>query len=353
MSWRSSILALLLALIPCKSVHVVASCARESGSRIEAWSSCAVQLIGEEWIGAFTRRRTNAPTNAPTDAKQGDGYSAGHHNPPAKPDFQPNISSSVLDVLNNLTFGQAYDTFISAKHSDLRSRKRTQVTGVEGFCYDEAFSSKHCLGRAHDRRRRREWGHRAYNFVCSDENQIAWNHPDQKLYAHGNMGKECDGDPSFCKASICARYEDKNETRKVKAFAVNTGQDLEFPKGKWLSDASKQASLHFTVTCGVRSKLMICPLLKSLITRCSVKKECGTYSNAQPIELWFEGKKKLWEWEGYKGWANANTLNQRKVSTAARADSAAVWEKIKKIPDLWKYFDEAATKACSTHCGFF
>ena len=242
--WRSSILVLLLALIPCKSVHVVASCARESGSRIEAWSSCAMQLIGEDW--GRTRRRTNAPTNAPTDAKQGDGYS-----PPAKPDFQPNISSSVLDVLNNPTFGQAYDTFVSAKHSDLRDRKQVQVAGVEGFCYDEAFSSKHCGQPMKTSHRRRAWGHRAYNFVCSAENQIAWNHPDQKLYAHGNMGKECDGDPSFCKASICARYEDKNETRKVQAFSVNTGQDLEFPKGKWLSDASKQASLHFTVTCGV------------------------------------------------------------------------------------------------------
>ena len=51
------------------------------------------------------------------------------------------------------------------------------------------------------------------------------------------------------------------------------------------------SEVAYTVTCGIRQKLTVCPLSNSRISECVVRKSCGGYSQAvtretHPGQLW-------------------------------------------------------------------
>jgi hypothetical protein len=241
-------------------------------------------------------------------------------------------TNAMVAQTQTVPFEQINDLFFKQATSDVRQTAAGSIfkgqLPAAGQCGVDRLSSKN---GAH-------WGFKAYNYACNAETSVPWSDKAgrEKIGVATRMGTEC-GNPHSCEVTLCK----KEDTSALNHWGTAVGVNLETILGH---ANFRVSSVEFTVDCGIRKKLTVCPMKSGYIQKCAVWKSCGAASNPQPNyqNIVGAGGKAIWG-----SCANGNLHCAPPVSV--HHPTSAQWAEIVKAPA----FKARMTQTCAMQCGFF
>jgi hypothetical protein len=218
-----------------------------------------------------------------------------------------------IEQLKNLTATQWKQYFFPG---DLRNAYYGGFpSGNEGKCYTEEVSGNMCVDDA-------KYGNAAYNAACSSEASMAWSSVNRSKFVHFAMGGEC-SNPSSCTTVVCKKTDSAPVWREsVPAGGCRTNLT------SILGTSFSNAEVFFSVECGIRTKMMICPKKLGVIQKCAVKKTCDAWQSPTLSRIW-------------------NDQGTVKV-TLQNGISAEQWAQITQMAQ----FRTTIEGVCAIYCGF-
>ena len=159
-----------------------------------------------------------------------------------KATFMPTIDLA-LDQVQSLSYDHIYRIFFNKATSDVRTTHYTNIFAdpkVTGKCITEHLSGNSCGAG-------QPWGHRAFNYGCSAENQVEWHDPwREKIGVHGQMSLQCAHKgkmPKSCQIALCHKKEATGNTHEGLAFVGGQG---EVGLGKLLGKGLNKGAYSFS-----------------------------------------------------------------------------------------------------------
>ena len=136
---------------------------------------------------------------------------------------------------------------------------------------------------------------------------------------HPNQDRFCNN-PDFCPVKLCFKADHSIQSR-YEAIRMDRG----------LLDSTKSGealNVHTNFDCGIRYKLMICPLVNDAVSQCVVKKDCGGPSNPtlNSAGVWSMG-------------ASGGKLSEGPAILTALKDNSAFQSRMQAV--------------CEAFCGFY
>lgn len=240
-------------------------------------------------------------------------------------------TASLVNALGKYTFDDLYDVLFNKDTSDVRATvlDLKWTTGLAaGKCVlKDGFSGNTCSGSDP------QWGHKAFNYVCAADTTYSWDDPLRlKTNIHNTMGIQCQN-PTACQAKLCLKVDETANVRAGFAKLDLTGIDL----GEG-NQVGGPAGLYFNVKCGVRKKMMICPM-KLQMKHCAVKKSCTGASNPTPRQVTTSNQCALYNYGP----------GDECISWASTLTTKPYWSKILALADV----KSAMQQTCADHCGFY
>jgi len=307
--------------------------------------------------------------------------------------------ADVVAGLRGLSFTSVKETVLGNNMRDMGTK--LQAAGPNGKCFSDVVSSaNHCNAGDY------AWGGGAFNTLCASTNTYTEAENDAGTnYVHPLHYTNCPG-ATACMVTACARNDDSDMIRE----GIGSGLRLpmfwnEVARGNqccsgtsiWEGQSSGEADcaskcenesecryysfwhtgggnyckltsscdsmsqsanhdvsvkrnenvqVHFSVTCGKREKLMVCPIEKgtSNIKDCVVKKECGSYSAPTPRASDSHHNTAIW------GVNIGGDVPDRGFSPSALTSThAATWEQVINTAAVKRAF----VATCAEFCGFY
>jgi len=205
-----------------------------------------------------------------------------------------------------------------------------QNPGSAGKCVEETVSSRVSCVQPDS-----VWGGPAFPYLCATHNSTYTkdDNAGARHFIHPTHYGDCGDDARACLVTSCQREDDADITRHGSATGIVVPELNNNP-----------AHFSFSVTCGQRKKLMVCPLTKGTtsIEQCAVKKTCGSYSAPVPrssdhlgIAVWGTGI------GGDHGYGF--------TTTALTSTHASTWGILIHTTAMKSVF----TATCAQFCGFY
>lgn len=127
--------------------------------------------------------------------------------------------------------------------------------------------------------------------------------------------------------------QDDDVTTRTGFATVDLSEDLDMA-------GSYKSTIYYKVDCGVRSKLMICPVSNGMVQQCAVKKSCSPYVTVTPRAASSADRNALWTDTG-------DTI------PAYGLDRVLIDHPIWPILLENEEFQAQVHRTCALNCGFF
>jgi len=241
--------------------------------------------------------------------------------------------AAVVSRLEGLPYADLAEIVTGPHMRTSRDNPRLLNPGSKGDCLTDYVSSTASSSSCF-------WGGRAFTYLCATHSSTYTkdDNAGKKGFIHPVLYAQCGNDATACLVKTCAREDDSSLTRKGYASQLTLPEVTGFGNTK--------LEVYFSVTCQKRKKLMVCPLEKGYtsITKCTVKKECGSYSAPVPRAS-LSGGVTIWG----QGIGGDHPEGYGLTHKALTSTHKSIWEMVIRSPAMKAQF----VSACAVYCGFF
>jgi len=234
--------------------------------------------------------------------------------------------AAVVSRLEGLSYADLAEI---VTETNIRHRAQLLDAGSKGECLLNAVSSRASC--------KSDWGGQAFPYLCATHNSTYAkdDNAGEISFVHPAHYDHCGNDATACLVTVCMREDDASVTRVGATNGIILPQVTGF--------GNNQVHIHFSVTCKKRKKMMVCPLEKGTasIKKCTVKKECGSYSAPVPrtayngIAIYGKGI----------GATNRRGFTTRELTSTHKL----IWTMVIGTPTMKAAF----VSKCAEFCGFY
>ena len=256
--------------------------------------------------------------------------------------FQTETSALIAHLSDvSFPFDQLYDKLIDPS-SDVRVVKNG-INAILGTCKVDAAASKPSTVITSQK-----WGYGAYNYVCTGDSVYDWA---DKPYQHTkaritmvNSVDNSDNDFKVCEFVICYKADDAKVTAGSLASPnyatfMLKAEDIDPQYHAYLG----MITIRYTVDCGIRRKITVCPLVDGTNQGCVVKKVCAAHSDPEPAPNPSHTERTVAYYYG------EGTTEAKLGKATTEANGNALWNALTDTTG----FKIHLAQTCASPCGFF